>query len=98
MLLQPDTLLVKVLESDEASEDVPESIPSFPFDTKPSPVNRLVNGEAVSTFLTLIGEYFSKLSLERDRGAGFIKPLSSGEFRLGFGVLRPSLKFGDAKS
>lgn len=98
LLLQPDTLLVKVLESDDASEDAPESSPSLSFETNPSPVNRLVNGEAVSAFLTLIGEYFSKLSLERDRGAGFIKPLSSGEFLFSFGVLRPSLKFGEAKS
>lgn len=100
LLLPPDTLFVNVLDSEEASDDAPDSrLASFSFETKPSPVNLLVKGEALSPILrALIGEYFSKLSLERDRGAGFINPLSSGEFRLGLGVLRPSLKFGEAKS
>lgn len=46
-------------------------------DIKLSPVSLLVNGELADSELSLrkaTGEYLCKLSLERERGAGLIKP------------------------
>lgn len=48
-------------------------LPSLlPCDIKLSPVNLRVSGDAVSdiAFLVIVGEYFSKLSVDRERGVG----------------------------
>ena len=78
----------------------PEMLPSLlSCDVKLSPVKRLDRGDAhsLAPLRPKDGENFSRLSVDLDLGVGgAMRPRNRGEFLLSFGVLRSSLRTGEA--